>query len=225
MNDKYDLFGDFKPVKGSSSMRLPLVLLLDTSGSMHGGGLWSKNSKIGDLNEKVSALVDYVRNDPKASQITDLTIITFGGRVKVISQFKNIQDISFNKLQASGTTPLGAAVNQAIDLILEQKDKYVKAGVEYYKPRVIIMSDGAATDDYTQAAKRCSKLVNDLVFKFYPIYIGSEDYAYILKDFSPFLEPKTVENHEMFSELFRSLSSSTSNPDDDPLERWFKDEF
>ena len=225
MSNQFDLFGDFKPIKAKSSMKLPLTLLLDTSGSMSAGGYWTKSSKIKELNDKVKTLLDYIKTDPKASQITDLTIITFGGNVQIVSNFDNIENIHFEPFKASGQTPLGYAVNLAIDLLTKQKEKYVKEKVEYYKPRVIIMSDGAATDSYGQAADRCSKLVNQDILKFYPIFIGSEDFAYILKSFSPKLDPKTVTNHEMFSELFRSLSSSTSNPDDDPLERWFKDDF
>jgi uncharacterized protein YegL len=222
---RIDLFGDFQPVKINSSMKFPLILVLDVSGSMTQRTPYGRKTKISELNEKVKMLLEFVQADPKASQITDLAIVTFGGEVSVQAPFDNVKSISFKPLRAYSSTPMGSAVNVALDMINARKKYYLDNGVEFYRPRIFLMSDGAATDQYEQAAKRCSTMVNNREVKMYPIWIGEGEYDYILKDFSPELEPKTIKSDQMYFEMFRSLSGSTSNPDDDPFDRWFKDEF
>ncbi len=220
-----DLFGDFKPVQINSSMKFPLVLVLDVSGSMTQRTPYGKKTKIAELNEKVKMLLEYVKADPKASQITDLAIVTFGGEVAVQAQFDSVVNINFTPLRAYSSTPMGSAINVALDLIQRRKQYYLENGIEFYRPRIFLMSDGAATDAYAAAAKRCSEMVDSRAVKMYPIWIGEGEYDYILKEFSPELEPKTIKSDQMYFEMFRSLSGSTSNPDDDPFDRWFKDEF
>ena len=225
MSDSVNLFGDFKPINIDSSMKFPLILVLDVSGSMTQRTPYGKKTKIAELNEKVKMLLEYVKADPKASKITDLAIVTFGGEVQVQSGFNDVKNIHFKPLRAYSSTPMGSAVNVALDMIRTRKAYYLENGIEFYRPRIFLMSDGAATDAYTQAAERCSEMVDKREVKMYPIWIGEGEYAYILKDFSPELAPKTIKSDQMYFEMFRSLSGSTSNPDDDPFDRWFKDEF
>lgn len=220
-----DLFGDFKPININSSMKFPLILVLDVSGSMTQRTPYGRKTKIAELNEKVKMLLEYVQADPKASKITDLAIVTFGGEVQVMSGFNDVNNITFKNLRAYSSTPMGSAVNVALDMVKSRKKYYLDNGMEFYRPRIFLMSDGAATDAYTQAALRCSDMVRNREVKMYPIWIGEGEYDYILKEFSPELEPKTIKSDQMYFEMFRSLSGSTSNPDDDPFDRWFKDEF
>ena len=220
-----DLFGDFKPININSSMKFPLILVLDVSGSMTQRTPYGRKTKIAELNEKVKMLLEYVKADPKASKITDMAIVTFGGEVQVQSGFNDVQNINFKPLRAYSSTPMGSAVNVALDMVKARKKYYLDNGMEFYRPRIFLMSDGAATDAYTAAARRCSDMVMAKEVKMYPIWIGEGEYDYILKEFSPELQPKTIKSDQMYFEMFRSLSGSTSNPDDDPFDRWFKDEF
>lgn len=220
-----DLFGDFKPININSSMKFPLILVLDVSGSMTQRTPYGRKTKIAELNEKVKMLIEYVQADPKASKITDLAIVTFGGEVQVQSGFNEVSKVEFKPLRAYSSTPMGSAINVALDMVKARKRYYLDNGMEFYRPRIFLMSDGAATDAYTAAAKRCSEMVLNKEVKMYPIWIGEGEYDYILKEFSPELAPKTIKSDQMYFEMFRSLSGSTSNPDDDPFDRWFKDEF
>lgn len=225
MTNNVNLFGDFKPINIDSSMKFPLILVLDVSGSMTQRTPYGRKTKIAELNEKVKMLIDFVKADPKASKITDMAIVTFGGEVQVISPFDSVNNINFRPLRAYSSTPMGSAINVALDMVQQRKKYYLQNGIEFYRPRVFLMSDGAATDAYTQAANRSSDMVNKREVKLYPIWIGEGEYDYILKEFSPELEPKTIKSDQMYFEMFRSLSGSTSNPDDDPFDRWFQDEF
>ena len=55
---------------------------------------------------------------------------------------------------AGGDTPLGEAVERALDLIDNRKRNYRLGGVSYYRPWLILLTDGAPTDDMRQAARR-----------------------------------------------------------------------
>ena len=94
-------------------------------------------------------LLDYIKADPKASKITDLAIVTFGGEVQVQSSFDDVKNISFKPLRAYSSTPMGSAVNVALDMINHRKAYYLENGIEFYRPRIFLMSDGAATDAYS----------------------------------------------------------------------------
>ena len=53
MESSVNLFGDFKPININSSMKFPLVLVLDVSGSMTQRTPYGRKTKIAELNEKV----------------------------------------------------------------------------------------------------------------------------------------------------------------------------
>ena len=106
-------FGDFSAPSSGSSRKVPICLVLDCSGSMrYADG--TKRPKIDELNYNIDAFLEYVRNDPKASKICDLCIITMGDAVHVISRYNTVDRIHFGHFAASGGTPLGTAMKKEI---------------------------------------------------------------------------------------------------------------
>ncbi len=207
-----------------TSRKVPMCLLVDTSGSMQNKD-GSTKPKIEELNNNMQGLIDYIRNDSKASQICDLSIISFGGSVNVVSGYSNIENIQFKPLQAAGATPMGEAVKKAVELLKIRRNYYRNNDIEHYKPILLIMSDGNPTDDYKGAAIELSQMVNNKELKVFPVGIGQHFDHTILSEFSPLIPPKLISDASGFSQLFKLLSSSSSNPNDDSLERWFNDEF
>lgn len=228
MNDfNFDLFGDYKQPNIDSSLKLPLCLVLDNSGSMAVRTKSSMGSivKIDELNANVEKLINYIKSDAKASKICDLCIITFGGRVNVVTDYNRVDQIRPFKLMAGGNTPLGEAVGLAIDLLNKRRDYYIENGIEHYKPIMVIMSDGEPTDSYVESARRCSEKVNRRELKVYPVGIGTDFRVDILKEFSPIVNPKRITDMAGFVRLFELLSRSTSNPTDDSIDLWFNEEI
>jgi len=207
-----------------TSRKVPMCLLVDVSGSMQNKD-GSNRPKIDELNINMQSLIDYIRNDSKASQICDLSIISFGGSVNVVSGYSNISNIHFQPLQAVGATPMGEAVKKAIELLRIRRNYYRSNDIEHYKPILLIMSDGNPTDEYRGAAIELSQMVLNKELKVFPVGIGLHFDHSILSEFSPQISPKLISDASGFSQLFRLLSSSSSNPNDDSLERWFNDEF
>ena len=90
---------------------------------------------------------------------------------------------------------------------------------------MLLMSDGEPTDSYKSVAERFSERVIRKELKIFPVGVGNGFNMSVLKQFSPILMPKMIKDSAGFSRLFELLSSSSSNPDDDGLEKWFRDEF
>lgn len=222
-----NMFGDYSNKKMDSSLKLPICLVLDKSGSMMEKTKSTKGQnvvKIAELNQNVQRFLDFVKQDPKASRICDIAIIAFGGyNPEVVSGYSKIENVTFNPLQASGATPLGGAIDMAIDLLEKRRTFYKDQSIEHYKPIMMIMSDGDPTDEYKKAAKRCSDLIRSKRLKLYPVGIGQNFNAEILTEFSPDLPPKRIDDMQGFTKLFELLSRSSSNPHDDSIDKWFNE--
>ena len=114
-------------VKYPYADKCPVVLLLDTSGSMRG-------NPIKELNDGVRFLIKELLNDPEAKQRVEIAIITFGGTVKIVQDFKLPEDSNIPEFTASGSTPMGEAIESGISLLTERKKKLREQGINYYRP-------------------------------------------------------------------------------------------
>ncbi len=118
---------------------LPVILLLDVSGSMSG-------EKIQALNEAVKAMLETFRDTENGEIHIHVAIITFGAEVKLHQALGSAGDIQWHDLSASGGTPLGTALKMAKAMI---EDKQVVPS-RAYRPVVILVSDGQPTDTWEQ---------------------------------------------------------------------------
>ena len=106
--------------------RCPVLLLLDTSGSMEG-------EPIQELNRGIAAFKEDVLKDTKASLSVEVAIITFGP-VRLIQDFATIDHFTPPRLEASGFTPIGEAIDCALDRLEARKKTYKANGIQYYRP-------------------------------------------------------------------------------------------
>lgn len=219
-NKHFDLnFNEVKNIEFSSTRRIPICLVLDVSGSM------ARNQNIDTLNENVSYFLNFVRNNPKSRRIADISIVLIGGGVNVYSYYKQIDEIEFNPFVPFGSTPMGEAMELAIKLLQDRKQYYRQHEIEHYKPIILLMTDGAPTDSYKKAAQKTSQIILDKEVKLYPVGIGDEFDPTIMREFSPLITPRVLENKDEVALLFQLLSQSSSNPEDDSLDQFFNDEF
>ncbi|GMU87266.1 MAG: hypothetical protein AMXMBFR48_25070 [Ignavibacteriales bacterium] len=130
--------------------RIACTLLLDISGSMSG-------DPIDALNDGLKRFVKDVKADDFAAYAVDLAIVTFGGSVQVHTPFQNMSSVTVEELYAGGGTPMGEAVEVAMDLLEERKDEYKRNGVSYYRPWMFLMTDGQPTDSYVNQAQALKK--------------------------------------------------------------------
>lgn len=116
--------------------RCPCVLLLDTSGSMQG-------KPIESLNLGLQRFRTEVTNDELASRRAEIAVVTFNDRVTVEREFATANSFDPPVLAAGGQTHMGHAIDVALDLVEARKAEYRKNGVDYYRPWIFMITDGA----------------------------------------------------------------------------------
>lgn len=114
---------------------LPIFVLADVSGSMRG-------EKINELNLALREMLNALNNVDDVRGKFQLSVIAFGGDVKVIQPLADIEGLALVELTASGSTPMGEAFKAAKDMI---EDKNIVSSRSYI-PTIVLISDGIPTD-------------------------------------------------------------------------------
>ena len=116
---------------------LPVIMLLDTSGSMKGEG------KIAALNLAASDMIRKFADEDDYEVEIQVAIITFGAEEARLHQdIIPAAKCEWHDLIPNGKTPMGAAFDLARELV-ENRDKIPSRA---YIPTIILLSDGLPTD-------------------------------------------------------------------------------
>jgi len=182
--------------------RVPISLVLDVSGSMSG-------EPIRELQAGVQMFYEAIRDDEIAQYAAEISIVTFGSQAQRTVDFMSIERQDVPALVADGTTAMGQGVNLALDLLEVRKGDYQRAGVDYYQPWMVIMTDGEPTDDISRASERVRTLCETRKLSVFPIAIGAAANMDILAMLSPGRPPLRLKGLN-FKEFFLWLSRSVS---------------
>ena len=177
--------------------RCPVVLLLDTSGSMSG-------SPISELNAGLIAFRDDITGDELAAKRVEVAIVSFGP-VRVESEFQTADHFSPPSLVASGDTPMGAAVTRGLEMLEDRKAMYRSHGISFYRPWVFLITDGAPTDSWQAAAAAAREGETSKKFAFFAVGVQGADMG-VLAQFTT-REPLRLDGLK-FKALFQWLSNS-----------------
>jgi uncharacterized protein YegL len=192
---------------------LPIVLLLDTSGSMFG-------SKINNLNQAVRDMLANFAQEEKMETEIHVSIITFGEQVNLHLSvpFTKASEVNWIDLDANGMTPMGTALQMAKAMI---EDKNVTPG-RAYRPTVVLVSDGQPNDDWEKPlddfihdgrSSKCDRMA---------LAIGADADRSVLTRFvegtgNPLFEANQAPKiHEFFKRVTMSVTMRTKskNPND-----------
>ena len=182
--------------------RIPVCLVLDISGSMEG-------EPIDKLNEGVTMFLKAILEDEVARYSAEISVISFGGVATKVLDFCNVTDQQIPIFKADGGTPMGSAVELALDLLESRKREYQEAGVDYYQPWMVLMTDGQPTEEIDGAVRRTVESINTRKLTIFPIGIGDAADMNVLQSFSPKRSPLKLQGLK-FSEFFEWLSQSVS---------------
>ena len=181
---------------------LPVILLLDVSGSM------SYDAKMDELNSSVREMLASFKEEQIVQADICVSIITFGSEVKIHTELMPAKDIVYTDMTAKGMTYMGRALDVAYDMI-EDKTKIPKNA---YRPVVVLVSDGAQNDEHweeklqrfvtTGRSSKCDR---------WSLAIGADADVGMLKKFldHPEKEVCYVEDAADIHKFFRFISSCT----------------
>jgi uncharacterized protein YegL len=149
--------------------KCPLVLVLDASGSMSG-------DPIDSLNNALISLKDEITNDSVLSNRLELAIVTFDDEAEVVRDFDLVlPEQEMPTIEVGGVTNMFSGINKAIDIIENRKEWYKNSGQPYYRPIIVLFSDGSPTNADSQIEdldQKIQKMSDDKKFMFMPFGVG-----------------------------------------------------
>ena len=195
--------------------RCAAVLLLDTSGSMSG-------QPIAKLNAGLKEFGAALKGDRLASLRVEVAVVTFGGSVRcwdvtgdrgreaafdAAQAFVSAGRFVAPALTAEGDTPMGEAVQRGLALLRERKEIYKRNALDYYRPWVMLITDGRPTDSGWEGAAEAIKAEESRRgLSLYAIGVQSADIQTLAR-FSGQRPPVSLQGLA-FRELFQWLSKS-----------------
>jgi uncharacterized protein YegL len=195
------------PIANPDKPQAACVLLLDTSRSMRG-------APIKALQQGLEAYRSYLASDPEAKLIVETCVIAFSDEAKVVHPFSSVDQLPAVELTAGGWTSMGAAIDLGISQIEERKAFYREEGVDYYRPFLVLITDGAPTDlkgatRFAECAAKLQQGAKDR--KFIPLLFGTGNANFEkLKELAGPSGTVAGIDGARFGEFFQWLSKSVS---------------
>lgn len=138
--------------KSKANKILPIIYVLDASGSMEGARIAAVNSA---MHETVEVLKEVAAENSNAE--LKIGVLQFSSGAKWITEkgLIFIDDYYWNDLIAGGLTDFGCALDELYNKL--SREVFLSDEAGYFKPVIIFMSDGEPTDDYRSALERVNR--------------------------------------------------------------------
>nr|WP_245649757.1 VWA domain-containing protein [Nocardia shimofusensis] len=184
--------------------RVACIVLADVSGSMSG-------APIAALQEGFAAFVEYVTEDDLARKRAEVAVITFGTQAQVAVPLQEARMLEPIQFSAGGSTNMAAAIDMAIDMIDERKREYKAGGIQYYRPWLLLLTDGAPNPmGFDAAVARLNALEAAKGVTVFAIGVGDNvDYRQLERVTTQ--RPPAPLAGLQFNEFFEWLSASLGN--------------
>ncbi len=178
------------------------TLILDTSGSMSG-------QPIRELNRGLQEFYAAIEEDLIAANRLEVSITTFGSNIKTIQEPALIDNFDMPTLNIGGTTRLVDAVRQAMRKTEERKQWYKETGQPYYRPIMVLITDGEPDRDQDVAglSKEIQAAIDSKKFTFWGLGVKGFNHQ-VLNQICPNNAPALPLSGYKFSEFFKWLSNS-----------------
>ena len=136
--------------------RLPVYLLLDTSGSMGG-------EPIEAVKNGVQIMISSLRGNPQAQETAYISVITFDSVANQIIPLTDLGSFQMKDIQATGGTSLGEGLKLLSNCIDNEVTKTTPETKGDWKPLVFIMTDGMPTDSWQNGLAEFKKRKTGIV--------------------------------------------------------------
>ena len=152
--------------------RWPVCLILDKSSSMNTDG------RTGRLNSAVAQFKSDVSADTLCARRFEAARVAFNHEVDYVD-FCSVAAFEPPELSASGGIRIAPAIHTALDLLERRKQAYREAGVCYYPPVALLLSDGEFENDTAEelamVKQRLVSAEESLSLAFFAFGMGDSD--------------------------------------------------
>jgi len=199
----------------NKDQKCPVVLVLDTSGSMAG-------QPIDELNNALLKLKEDILCDPILTQRLEVGIVAFDDEARVERVIDLVTvDTEMPPLAVGGMTNLVSGMNKAIELVEQRKTFYKENGEQYYRPFIVLFTDGAPTntpEEVEQLDQTIQQMSENKKFVFIPFGVEGAD-MHLLARLAAQTADERLSNKARawqmkditkFAEIFAFVSSSIS---------------
>lgn len=193
--------------QNNTEERCAVVLVLDKSASMAG-----EPARL--LNEALAKFKSNLMEDVTVARKIDVAMNEFNNLARY-HPFKNAEIWEPPTIEPGGGTCLSYALNVALDAVAQRKDDYRMNGVSYYRPWILLLTDGYpehdSEDELVAVGKRVREAHDRRQCNLFVITCGdaNESAIALLRDkITPPGRPPKKTTETNFSELFTWLSNS-----------------
>lgn len=182
---------------------LPVILMVDVSGSMN------TNGKILSVNQAVAEMLNSFHDEDSEYVEIQVAIITFGNKEAVLHQdLQPASQVRWIEMKAAGQTPMGAAFKLAQQLMEDRQ----KIPSRAYAPSLVLVSDGAPTDNWEDALKDLLASERAAKAARFALAIGDDAQLEMLQTFLKDKNGKVFQAHEAagINKFFRWVTMSVS---------------
>jgi uncharacterized protein YegL len=167
-----------------------------------------KGQPIDELNDGLLAFQTALQEDVLARRRCEIAVVTFGkGGVNLLQDFVTVENLQLPRLEEGNGTPIGEAINTAIDALERRKGHYRQQGLAKYRPWVWLVTDGKPTDEWQAAAARARQMDADKHLVFFAVGVQGADMQ-TLAQIAPSTRPPLLLQGLAFREMFLWLSDS-----------------
>ena len=166
-------------------------------------------SKLDLLNQGLKDFYAEIISDETTSQRLELCIISFNDYVQVVQEPALPDNVVIPELQGEGETAMADAINEAIDKVEARKKWYKETGQPYYRPWIILMTDGVPNkgQDINSLAQRILQDTEDKKYAFLPVGVEGADMEVLQKIAGKGMNAVKLKGMR-FAQFFRWLSAS-----------------
>lgn len=185
---------------------MPLIFMVDTSGSMGGAKIAALNTAV---RESLNEVGEISKNNADAQ--IKVGALEFSSDVQwMYSHLEDSESFKWQDLQAGGLTSFGAALNE-LNNKLSRSHGFMSEPKGTRAPAIILLSDGEPTDEYRHALE---KIKGNNWFKIavkVAIAIGEDANNDVLAEFTGNIEAViTVHNIDQLKKIIRVVSVTSS---------------
>jgi len=191
--------------------RVPICLVLDASGSMN-TTTSSGKTRLEELNSGLHQFIRELLEDTNARRSAEVCIVAFSNDAELIRDFAPLtpQHLDTAIISCDGRTSLGRGLKLALASLDRRKTEYQNAGVDYYQPWLVVITDGEPTDSaHLEIAADITERVQNKKLSVFPVAVGDVSDLSQLAVVSPARPPIRLKGAR-FRELFEWLSKSVA---------------